>query len=406
MSVAGQWAACPMGLDGRRYVRAVWSEAFEEIEREHPGLITGATQILTQTAESQRTLGSVMFFQYSQRVERLAANLNAAGLLAAEGHPAAAFTVLRTCLEHTCVDQLLFNGSVRQQRYRNVSETWVDEVNALIAAGDPGVSDIRVGSVERRKNDGFVIRAAHPLHDSSGQRVRWVSPYFVALEHHSPFIGKKSAQDDRLQILSPLAEKRELAERNEFWWRDLLTWSAVRANLGLNGFYTDRDLTRLEVHYGFLSAFAHGLDAGYDLVDHGTAQEPCHFCRELVALYIATFAAIEVRSILVHCADELDETFAQALSTAADHAERGSAHLWFPPGEATIWDRHQAVLEMQADSDVFGRPIVEPEDLDESQIRYYSNPLQRLVNLHRSGREMVTGLYYESPWPRADWLHR
>lgn len=36
------------------------------------------------------------------------------------------------------------------------------------------------------------------------------------------------------------------------------------------------------------------------------------------------------------------------------------------------------------------------------RIKYYSDPLDRLVALHRSDQEMTTGLVHESPFERAD----
>jgi hypothetical protein len=36
-----------------------------------------------------------------------------------------------------------------------------------------------------------------------------------------------------------------------------------------------------------------------------------------------------------------------------------------------------------------------------SQIRYYRNPLRRLIRMHASFQEL-TGFAYRSPWPRQD----
>ncbi len=48
---------------------------------------------------------------------------------------------------------------------------------------------------------------------------------------------------------------------------------------------------------------------------------------------------------------------------------------------------------------------VTPSDttyVPEHEIRYYRDPMQRLVRLHSSFQEIMTGLAYQSPWPRPD----
>ena len=39
--------------------------------------------------------------------------------------------------------------------------------------------------------------------------------------------------------------------------------------------------------------------------------------------------------------------------------------------------------------------------LKASQIRYYRNPLHRLIRMHASFQELI-GFAYRSPWPRQD----
>jgi len=40
------------------------------------------------------------------------------------------------------------------------------------------------------------------------------------------------------------------------------------------------------------------------------------------------------------------------------------------------------------------------------RIRYYTNPLVRLVELHRGWRELSTGLGFAPPFPRPDAINR
>ena len=50
----------------------------------------------------------------------------------------------------------------------------------------------------------------------------------------------------------------------------------------------------------------------------------------------------------------------------------------------------------------WGRPKVDPSAIKLIRVRYYRNPLGRLVKLHQSYQEMSTGLMYQSPFERSD----
>ena len=95
-----------------------------------------------------------------------------------------------------------------------------------------------------------------------------------------------------------------LSERSAGIWNQFLTWSAIRDNLVLNDFYTEREVGRLQAHYAFLSAFGHPSDSGYRMVDHQGGR--CHFCTELVVLYMGTLAVIEMVALVAHCAPKMD----------------------------------------------------------------------------------------------------
>jgi hypothetical protein len=49
-----------------------------------------------------------------------------------------------------------------------------------------------------------------------------------------------------------------------------------------------------------------------------------------------------------------------------------------------------------------GRPEVDPAQLPDVRIRYYSDPMERLVRLHSSFREYTTGLVFHSAFERQD----
>jgi hypothetical protein len=49
-----------------------------------------------------------------------------------------------------------------------------------------------------------------------------------------------------------------------------------------------------------------------------------------------------------------------------------------------------------------GRPQVDPATLPDAKVKYYSDPMERLVRLHQSSQEMTTGLVFRPPFERQD----
>jgi hypothetical protein len=86
-----------------------------------------------------------------------------------------------------------------------------------------------------------------------------------------------------------------------------------------------------------------------------------------------------------------------------DHLERQcdqlwatASHLWFPGQPKHAYDNYAATnrIAFEKHQDV-------PGELDQDAL-YYSNPLSRIVALHQSARDLLTGATYHSPWPRQD----
>ncbi len=50
-------------------------------------------------------------------------------------------------------------------------------------------------------------------------------------------------------------------------------------------------------------------------------------------------------------------------------------------------------------------PVLQRIDImsiPDEEVRYYRDPMRRLVELHSGFHEIMTGLSFNSPWPRAD----
>lgn len=116
--------------------------------------------------------------------------------------------------------------------------------------------------------------------------------------------------------------------------------------------------------------------------------------------------ATEMRTLLKAVAMPPKHALANrsAINRLISKANRVSAHMWFPGQSPHDFDR----IAEANNRNVPGRralpPLTEhtpPERIRPGTIRYYRNPLERLVALHRSQHEL-TGWPYISPWNRQD----
>jgi hypothetical protein len=128
-----------------------------------------------------------------------------------------------------------------------------------------------------------------------------------------------------------------------------------------------------------------------------------HYSSELALLYINKIAAGELKALArmasrrpkVRLGDwDIVETHIKTADTTA-------AHLWFPGDPPHDFDRVQEANSRGLRGEKFvdrdKRPT--PDQLRTTQIRYYKNPLRRLIEMHYTLSEM-TGFTYVSPWPR------
>lgn len=136
-----------------------------------------------------------------------------------------------------------------------------------------------------------------------------------------------------------------------------------------------------------------------------------HLAPRRAKLYLIRIAGEEVRHL--HRAYEASgrtsvRTWEQ---TARDLqvAEAVSSHFWFLGSSQPHWyDRVMSVSdEMWVESDEDAKTMVamhtiDPASLTFDQITYDPNPLHRLIDMHRSGRELTTGATFISPFRRRD----
>jgi hypothetical protein len=85
-----------------------------------------------------------------------------------------------------------------------------------------------------------------------------------------------------------------------------------------------------------------------------------------------------------------------------ESAETASSYFWFlgaHPDAYDTWKAHNEACfrALRAGGAPELPPVPGPED-----VPYPADPLQRLVAMHSSANELMTGSSFVSPWPRDD----
>jgi len=340
----------------------------------------------------------------ADRVRGLGLYLDSAVRLSSQMRYEPAFALLRSALEQSLVDWLVFQGRTLVQRFKGVGEEQWAAWQKDRAAGADWTSTIRDWS-RTKKGDVRVVREglfSEP--DEHGDKVQ-MSIYYFLLDQYQPTLGPPSAQMDTSFV--ELEDLRRVAGENDALWRTYLTWSSLLTNLQENALVNDADMGRLAVHYRFLSGYAHpvvdhrretyGRDAsmGWPRYDH--------YCSELVLLYALALGALEVRNFppvldthpgaSLADPDQIDEVLRAAESSAS--------HFWFLGTNVHSYDVWQA--HNQASFRLFkAGQLTVPTAPAPDKIPYPVDPLRRLIEMHRNTEELLTGLYYQSAWPRED----
>ena len=333
---------------------------------------------------------------------------SALALVLLDEYPSA-FVVLRAALEHHQLDRLLFLATRYRQSYKVAP--------AKVAAEHRRLQNLQAGTRPdilrwKEKKGRFVVTVAGLFETGRLLKPPQLSPYYFAIERYDPFTGVPRIQAKLSRTFMPLKLHRLAAQETKRLWDGGFSPKAVRANLLLNRLITHHQALQIDVHYGFLSAYAHPAAAGYNLA-FGRNQPRGrsgydHFASELALLYVLVLACEEL------------SIFRRALNRRPTQRLRGwdeverliarsraaSDHFWFLQGEPHIFDRIVEANDRAARGGGKSLSVPDPRTIPSDKVHYYRNPLVRLVELHRSHREWSTGLVFASPFPRTDAVNR
>lgn len=349
---------------------------------------------------------------FADRARGLAGRLRAAVMLTEADLYAPALGCLRTALEQTLVDHLVFLGRRVVQVVDAVDEdTWAEWSRQREA----GESFTSVVSWSRTKK-GQVEITSEGLRSqpAEGSDKPFLSVHYFLLKQFQPYLGSPSAQPLFDNGITEPAQDRRRAENNEGIYRMYLSWKSIKKSLESNGFADEVMINRLDVHYRFLSAFVHPLsDVDTLLYGRNVIGVPKydHYSSELALLYTVAFAVGELRRFMemTRHAPEVGLRDMAALEATCDEAWDKIAYLWFPGHTPHRFDRvneaNKRAFRLLRNGQGQNR-VEDPATFSNDEVRYYRDPLRRLVEMHAGFHEMVTGLVFNSPWPREGARYR
>lgn len=381
---------------------------------DHDPLPTHAEQMLARL----ETLGSLAIpgraahmqhMDHTQRSRQLAGHLRAVmTLIDARRYPSA-LVVVRTALEHHLTDRLIFLANRWVETYPIKKEDVPNEeakLAALMASTRPGIARWWWDS----SGMNVVIRGLY-LEGSNG-RGATVSPYYFRADDYDPFTGGKKHAGRLAGPFFRAKHRQEWAAEAVRQWFGYFTYEKLRKALDVNRLLPGQGV-QVDVHYSFLSGFVHPSKRGYDAI-YGTNFPDRmgsfdHYASELALLYVIVIAAaeIEIYGRMAGRTPRLrlrDWTDVRAEVAAAREA---SAYFWFLSGGPTMYDRIDEIhTRMGRLKTPWGPPRDDPNAIKDSAVRYYANPLERLVKMHQSYQEIATGVVYRSPFERSDATRR
>jgi hypothetical protein len=349
---------------------------------------------------------------HARRGRQLADHLRAVLILNDACRYPSALVVVRAALEHHLMDRLIFLANRSVETVTGVKRTDMPEWDAKLGTVQAsGNSDIARWWWD---NHGLhIVRRGYHSTRSKKGRGQTISPYYFRVGDFDPFTsGKKHAARLARPFRNRADSEAWAAEALAEWYR-YFTHEQVLLALRVNRLLPGIEAVQVDVHYGFLSGFAHPSSRGYQAVYGRDFPDRMgrfdHYSSELALLYVITIAAAEldIFARMTRRAPRLGLSRWADVEAEIRAARLASEHFWFLRGEPTMYDRMDTVHTPPGRSvPKWGRPRVDPATIKSGRVRYYSDPLDRLVKLHASYQEMSTGLSYRSPFERLDARNR
>jgi hypothetical protein len=351
-------------------------------------------------------VGHMQHGDHAKRLHQLAHHLRAILRLNESHHYASGLVVVRAALEHHLMDRLILLANRHIVTYTKAKKKgaarWEADIRALQASG----SDI-AGWFWDQAGLNVVHRGLHSNKSKKG-RGQTISSWYFEADRFDPFVGPKK---HAARLAAPFWEKRlmqQIADEQASAWKYLFRHDAVMKALRVNRLLPGLHV-QVDVHYGFLSGYAHPSKRGYETIFGGNTPDRMgmldHYASELLLLYVIAIAAaeIEIYGRMARRSPRFVLRGWDQVVTDVREAQAAASYFWFLSGGPEMFDRIDTVHTPPGNwKPKWGRPSRDPTAIKPVRVRYYRNPLERLVKLHQSNQEMSTGLIYRSRFERSD----
>ena len=381
------------------------------LKDDHGTLPAHADRLLTMLESIENwtvhgDVGHMQHMDHAKRLQELAHHLRAVLQLNDSRHYPSALVIVRAALEHHLMDRLILLANRHIVTYTKAKKAdaarWEADIVALQARG----SDV-AGWFWDQAGLNVVHRGLHSAKSTKG-RGQMISSWYFEADRFDPFVGPKRHAG---RLAAPFWEKRllqELADEHASAWRYMFRHGAVMKALRVNRLLPGIQV-QVDVHYAFLSGYAHPSKRGYEAVFGGNTPDRMgtfdHYASELLLLYVISLAAaeIEIYGRMARREPRLLLRDWDDVMLSVTDAQAAASYFWFLSGGPEMFDRIDTVHTPPGNwKPRWGRPRVDPSTIDSARVRYYRNPLERLRKLHKSYQELSTGLVYQSPFERSD----
>lgn len=387
---------------------------------DHPELLSlnyGLIEAM-RTFEDNIKWGPSHWWQDTEFLELLQVHrltLLAANEFALDGFYREAYNAIRMAFEGyfllrliTTCDKYEFRWIVR----RSKSDRSLDQAVGRAEKAIRDAAGPELLSLKRTAKDTLVaIRRGVPIVDDEGRPTGRTLPfYYGAWKQYRPEEHHLSALERYLDREWAIAKRRRASRkdpRHRQFYRDYFTFDAMVDKLRLNGALTKKTATRVRVHYNFLSGFSHTTHRSIERIlsikmYRGTPVSLSynHYHNELALLYVCHLAGMFLDLALIYFARwKIAVKEAHTYRSLADRVELEYGYFWFIFNGPHPYDRYNDANRL---SDYRKKKFVRPEDVKDSQVRYYEDPLNRIRELHQTTQELSTGNVFVSPFPRDD----
>ncbi|MXW26859.1 MAG: hypothetical protein F4Z77_11295 [Dehalococcoidia bacterium] len=185
-------------------------------------------------------------------------------------------------------------------------------------------------------------------------------------------------------------------------WSDWFSVSVLGTKLMEEGLLSRSQSEQWQVHYSFLSRYAHPASSEqYEELFGDRVGRYDHCASELILLYICYFCSASLQDF--HAMSKLPPKIRldgwEEVASDIDMVAKLTDYAWFPGQQPHQRDRFDEALRRWGEvSDETGEDdaSITVDTIDDGHTSYYADPLRRLRRLHESGVDVVGA--YTSPW--------